>query len=51
MKYISLQTLECLSLPHVQTLNKSFENDFSTYLTQATSSFSSVKRNVTVPID
>ena len=54
--YISLQTLECLSLPHIQTLNNLYssfgiENDFSTYLTQATSSFSSVERNVIVQRD
>ena len=54
--YIYLQTLECLSLPHVQTLNKLYssfgiENDFSTYLTEATSSFSSFERNVIVQMD
>lgn len=54
--YAYLQGLECLSLPHVQTLNKLYssfgiENDFSTYLTQATSSFSSLERNVIVQMD
>ncbi|KAI6652430.1 Transposable element P transposase [Oopsacas minuta] len=54
--YVYLQGLECLSLPHVQTLNTLYssfgiENDFSTYLSQATSSFSSLERNVIVQMD
>ncbi|KAI6651910.1 hypothetical protein LOD99_4789 [Oopsacas minuta] len=54
--YAYLQSLEYLSLPHVQTLNTLYssfgiENDFSTYLSQATSSFSSLERNFIVQMD
>ena len=47
---------ECLSLPHVNTLNKLFcsfglESDFCAYLVQATSCFSSEKKHVIVQTD
>ncbi|KAI6656233.1 hypothetical protein LOD99_1566 [Oopsacas minuta] len=53
---LSLKSEKCRSLPHVQTLNTlyspfSIANDFSAYLTQATSSFSSLERNVIVQMD
>ena len=54
--YIYLQSLECITLPHVHTLDKLYssfglENDFCTYLTQATSCFSSGEKNVIIQMD
>ena len=54
--YIYLQGLECITLPHVHTLDKLYssfglENDFCTYLIQATSCFSSKEKNVIIQMD
>ena len=54
--YIYLQGLDCLSLPHVHTLDKLYssfglENDFCVYLKQATSSFTPQERNVIIQMD
>ena len=54
--YKYLQGLDCLSLPHVHTLDKLYssfglENDFCAYLRQATSSFSPQERNVIIQMD
>ena len=54
--YTFLQSLDCISLPHVKTLENLYssfglENDFCTYLRQVTSSFSSQERNVIVQMD
>lgn len=54
--YGYLQSLDCLSLPHVHTLNQLYssfglENDFCTYLSRATSSFTPQEKNVIVQMD
>ena len=54
--YKYLQSLNCISLPHVHTLEKLYasfglENDFCTYLRHATSCFSPEERNVIVQMD
>ena len=54
--YKYLQSLNCISLPHVHTLEKLYasfglENDFCAYLRQATSCFSPRERNVIVQMD
>ena len=54
--YRYLQGLNCLSLPHVHTLDKLYssfglENDLCAYLRQATSSFTPHERNVIIQMD
>ena len=54
--YIYFQSLECTTLLYVHKLDKLYssfglENDFCTYLTQATSCFSSKEKNVIVQMD
>ena len=54
--YNYLQSSECISLPHVHTLEKLYssfglENDFSTFLSQVTSSFSPQEKNVIIQMD
>ena len=54
--YGYLQSLDCLSLPHVHTLNRLYssfglENDFCTYLSRATSSFTPQEKKVIVQMD
>ena len=54
--YKYLQSLNCISLPHVYTLEKLYascglENDFCTYLRHATSCFSPEGKNVIVQMD
>ena len=54
--YKFLQSSECISFPHVHTLEKLYssfglENDFCTYLSQVTSTFSSQEKNVIVQMD
>ena len=54
--YKYLQSLNCISLPHVHTLEKLYasfglENYFCTYLRHATSCFSPEERNVIVQMD
>ena len=54
--YRYLQSLDCLSLPHPQTLQKFYskfglESDFSAFLKQATSDFSDIERNVILQMD
>ena len=54
--YKFLQSSECISFPHVHTLEKLYspfglENDFCTYLSQVTSSFSSQEKNVIIQMD
>ena len=54
--YIYLQSLECITLPHVHTLDKldspfGLENDFCTYTTQATSCFSSGEKIFIIQMD
>ena len=54
--YRYLQGLDCLSLPHVHTLDKLYssfglENDFCAYLRQATSSFTPQEPNVIIQMD
>ena len=54
--YKYLQSLNCISLPHVHTLDKLYasfglENYFCTYLRHATSCFSPEERNVIVQMD
>ena len=54
--YKFLQSSECISFPHVHTLEKLYssfglENDFCTYLIQVTSTFSSQEKNVIVQMD
>ena len=54
--YKFLQSSECISFPHVHTLEKLYssfglENDFCTYLSQITSTFSSQEKNVIVQMD
>ena len=54
--YRYLQGLDCLSLPHVHTLDKLYssfglENDFYAYLRQDTSSFTPQERNVIIQMD
>ena len=54
--YKFLQSSECISFPHVHTLEKLYssfglENDSCTYLSQVTSSFSSQEKNVIIQMD
>ena len=54
--YKFLQSSECISFPHVHALEKLYssfglENDFCTYLSQVTSTFSSQEKNVIVQMD
>ena len=54
--YKFLQCSECVSFPHVHTLEKLYssfglENDFCTYLCQVTSSFTFQEKNVIVQMD
>ena len=54
--YNYLQSSECISLPHVHTLEKLYssfglENDFCTFLSKVTSSFSPQEKNVIIQMD
>ena len=54
--YKILRISECISFPHVHTLEELYssfglENDFCTYLSQVTSSFTYKEKNVICQID
>ena len=54
--YKYLQSLDCLSLPHLSTLKRLYSNfvldaEFTNYLKQSTTQFNRLERNVVIQMD